>query len=829
MLKITTQVLTLVLLRATVHHAFVPNMNPYRVVERTNGRESAIRSFSSVLSKSERDAVSVQSEKYAGNNDFMITDDEDNAGSVEEITRQILSDKEGGESTILTTNNILSVLTYHSNRETVVGAETIEKILNRLEVRLDSDENSPYTLHCGHYTIAVTAWSRSGHPDSAERATQIVNRMKERNIKPNEVTYNTWMNAYVIQNNISKVEEILQDMEEKIPNDIRSKDYNVLILANSRQGRAKKAEQIVKRMVERYSSGASSVLPDLISYSMLLEAWSKSDEEGRGVRAERILDSIEEQYISFDVATSDYHESTISGTYVAAMRAIIHSGEKKIIERIENIFERIFKRGFVPDAYVYATLLDAYAITRPAGASKKVPEILARMEENLSDIGYEDETVVYNTALKVLKESREPDSIAQAEEQFQKMKLQGIVDEVTYGTMIALYGNNKRGNNDDSSSSKRAEELLKEMRNEGGFEANTQHMNSAMNSLIQAGNISKASNLLDKMEKEYKNGNQSMRPNVVSYATLMNGWVKSNDPEKTKEANSVFDRMTSMFESGNEAAKPNFISYVTLVDCIVKSGEVGAAERAEGVVRNMHEAYKLGESDAKPNAQLVSTVINCWSKSGENNAGERAEILLNWLFQIYEEDKDPELIPTAYPFTSAITAWAKSRKFGKALRAEAILNKMKSLFNSGVIKSPPNIYCYTAVINACAYTERDSIEKRDALQVFVKTYKGMINEEDVVPNNVAFATVLTALRNLLPADEKRAAAVKTVFEKCIEMGMCDLLVARRLQLILNIEQLKGLVGEEKIDKSGVINMALLPAEWTLNIPNNNRKRPSRRR
>uniref|UniRef100_A0A7S4ACE2 Pentacotripeptide-repeat region of PRORP domain-containing protein n=1 Tax=Pseudo-nitzschia australis TaxID=44445 RepID=A0A7S4ACE2_9STRA len=648
MLKLTTQALTIVLLRVTVHHAFAPNVHSYRVAQKTDGRVSSIRSFPTILSESERDAASIGMETKSGI-DFMMTEADHYAEYMEEITSQILS-HDNGEWTILTTNIILSVLSHHSNLETVDGAETIEKILDRLEARADSDEDLSYTLHCGHYTIAVTAWSKSGHPNSAEKATQVVNRMRKRNIKLNEVTYNTWMNAYVIRNNISRVEEILQEMEEKIPNEIRVKDYNVLILANARQGRAKEAEQIVKKMVDMYSSGKSLVLPDLISYSMLLEAWSKSDEEGRGVRAETILDSIEERYISFDMEAYDNPESTISGTYVAAMRAIINSGEENIINRVANIYERIVERRVIPDAYVYATLLDAYAITRPADASKKVPEILAMMEANLVDIGFEDETVVYNTALKVLKQSRQSDSISQAEELFQKMKSQGIVDEVTYGTMIALYANNNRGNND--SSAKRAEELLLEMSNEGGFKANTQHMNSAMNSLIQAGNVSKASNLLDKMEEEYKNGNQSMRPNVVSYATLMNGWVKSDDPQKSKKTQIVFDRMTLMFESGNQAAKPNFISYVTLVDCIVKSGEVGAAERAEGVVRNIYETYKLGESDAKPNAQLVAAVIDCWSKSGDNNAGERAEKLLNWLFEIYEEDKDPNLIPSAHPFTS---------------------------------------------------------------------------------------------------------------------------------------------------------------------------------
>ncbi len=648
MLKISPLALTLVFLQATVHHAFTPNPRPLSYIVNSKSGTSTIRTFSTILAEADRDVATVYDE-YDTNTDF-VAESEEYEFYMNEITEQILNDDYSDDAELLTTNIVLSVLTHHSKRQTVEGAETIDKILDKLEERFDNEENLSYKLHCGHYTIAVTAWSRSGHPDSAERATRIVDRMKERNVELNEVTYNTWMNAYVIQNNISKVEKILEDMEQQIPNEIRVKDYNVLILANARQGRAKEAEQIVKGMVDRYSRGESFVLPDLITYTMLLDAWSKSGEEGRGLRAESILDSIEERHISFDTTAYNNPELTISGTYVAAMRAIIHSGEDKIIERVENIYKRALGKGIIPDAYVYATLLDAYATTCPTDASEKVPQIIAMMEENVTDITQGGKTVVYNTALKLLKEIREPDAVEKAEELFQKMKSQGNFDEVTYGTMIALYTNKGRNNN---SSAKRAEELLNEMINETALEANTHHMNSAMNSLVRAGNISKAADLLHKMEEEYANGNEFMKPNVVSYATLMNGWVKSNDPEKSSQTMMVFDKMMAMFKSGNKDAQPNFVSYVTLVDCIVKSGDVGAAERAEKIVKNMYESYKQGQSSFKPNSQLVSTVIDCWSKSGENDSGERAEMLLDWLFEIYEEDKDPQLMPSAYPFTSS--------------------------------------------------------------------------------------------------------------------------------------------------------------------------------
>jgi pentatricopeptide repeat protein len=461
LLKMKPLFLMLVFLRVNLHHAFVPNTNSERstsscsttsrrqvpssmmttsifstTIENINGiemieeptaePEDILRlDYSNAMTEITRRILSKDNDDDDNDDDSDINDN-DNDGPVNLVDEEEIYWK----SAKITTNTIISVLNYHY-KETVEGAEMIQKILTRLEERCDSsskgsggsdnydniyDKQFAYRLHCGHYTIALNAWSKSGHPASAQRATEMVHRMKERNIELNAVTYNSWMNAYVIQNNISKVEEILQIMEEHIIDEMRVKDYNVLILANARQGRAMEAEQIVKRMVDMYSEGQSTILPDLISYSMLLDAWSKSDEVGRGERAETILDSIEERQISFDTSAYENPESTISATYVAAMRAVIRSGEDNIVERVEKIRQRAAKRGVVPDSYVYATLLDAYATTHPSDASVRVEEILALMEDNIDTVDSVGQTVVYNTALKLLRESPGQDAITKAEE-----------------------------------------------------------------------------------------------------------------------------------------------------------------------------------------------------------------------------------------------------------------------------------------------------------------------------------------------------------------------------------------------------------------------------
>ena len=274
--------------------------------------------------------------------------------------------------------------------------------------------------------------------------------------------------------------------------------------------------------------------------------------------------------------------------------------------------------------------------------------------------------------------------------------------------------------------------------------------------------------------------------------------------------------MVQVYNDGNTLARPNLFSFVTLIDSLVRSKTKGAAEKAESVLLDMYEEYKDGNVDVKPNTKLVSMVIECWQKSGENDAGARAEALLNWLVEIYQIEKDIELMPNEFTFTSTISAWAKTRKFGKASRARSVLSRMIEMHENGAITAKPNTYAYTAVINSCAYCENDLLEKRDALQIAVKTYKEMMASEHARPNQVTFATLLTALRNLMPADQKRAAAAKTVFQHCVDAGLVTDLVLRRLKSTLNADQLAEVVGSSASSCDGALSTTSLPCTWSEN-------------
>lgn len=90
------------------------------------------------------------------------------------------------------------------------------------------------------------------------------------------------------------------------------------------------------------------------------------------------------------------------------------------------------------------------------------------------------------------------------------------------------------------------------------------------------------------------------------------------------------------------------------------------------------------------------------------------------------------------------------------------------------------------------------------------------------PNEVTFATFLTALRNLLPPSKERSAAVRSVFETAANDGRVNNLVLRRVQSALSTEELTEIFSTA-ISASGEVQLNQLPDEWRRNVNSSPRR------
>lgn len=548
--------------------------------------------------------------------------------SLEEYTDKIL----GGDFEDDYVANYLPILQSWCKRETVEGAETTQKILYKMEESTENGVFAGQSLRANFYAIAVNAWAKSGHEKSAEMAQAVFDRMVERGVESHRVVYNCLLQAYCIQNDAEKVAETLRRMEEEMPEQILTSDYNVLISTYARQGNATAAEKVVKRMIDHFNDEKSDCLPDLVTYNIILDAWAKSDSQNCGSRAEMILDAIEtEERFAPDIRS-----------YVSAMTAIIRSREKQIVERVEIIWNRARSRGIGDDSYVYSNILDSYAVADASNAAAKVENILQmadKLDETISTI-----TVVRNAALKVFKESRDNGVLTLAEKLFERMVSEGTVDLKSYTTMIAIYGNQM-----ESKAIQDKAMEIEMMMKKCDVSRTTAFVNCMIHFWVRQGDIGRATRLLDEMEQAYRSGNIDLAPDVVSYTTIMSACVKCKDQKLAEE---TFQRQKAMVESGNQRAEPNFITHVALLEGMAKSKEPKAAQRVESLVREMYRKYENGESSIKPNAQVISLAIHCWSKSGDRDAGERAEGLLNWMIELYESEGTSNFEPNKFAFSS---------------------------------------------------------------------------------------------------------------------------------------------------------------------------------
>jgi hypothetical protein len=278
---------------------------------------------------------------------------------------------------------------------------------------------------------------------------------------------------------------------------------------------------------------------------------------------------------------------------------------------------------------------------------------------------------------------------------------------------------------------------------------------------------------------------------------------KGNPVDNFAAIMDTWERLWQRYESaGRKNVRPNLYALTILLGACQAQKTAEAAQIAESALFRLHglpsaTTASLGtekgcgedigkDVSAGVNTKVVATVVDCWQKSGDRAAGPKAQAVLEWLVKEYRISQRADLQPNAYSFAAAIGAWARSRHFGKANHAHRLLEWMRQLHEEGVISEPPNVYCYTALIDACASSEKQEAEQRRALDIAISAFHLLKQHESgpLAPTNVTFRAVLTALRNLSPPSSKRTRAAQTVYAEAVRRGQnCQMVQTRMAELI----------------------------------------------
>ncbi len=242
-------------------------------------------------------------------------------------------------------------------------------------------------------------------------------------------------------------------------------------------------------MEEKSSKGDWKVKPDGVSYNTVILAIANRRGRGSGRSAERILQRMEKQYYSGDVASKP-----TSITYTSLIKA--WTSDKASTRRAEEIVNRLRKSNkgrntVAPDTSIYNALLNCYAKSGERNSAKRAEEIIQTMLQEYAETG--DETIkpnfrTYTTAIDVYSKSQEKGIEEKALgilEQMERLSKEGEIhlrpNAYTYAAVINCFARSK-----------------------------------------EADKAVKAVSVLQQMEEQYRLGNDSARPNVVAYNSVLN-------------------------------------------------------------------------------------------------------------------------------------------------------------------------------------------------------------------------------------------------------------------------------------------------------------------
>jgi len=213
-------------------------------------------------------------------------------------------------------------------------------------------------------------------------------------------------------------------------------------------------------------------------------------------------------------------------------------------------------------------------------------------------------------------------------------------------------------------------------------------------------------------------------PSTVSYNALLNAWSKSRSPDAPQRVESILREMIESYHAGNRDVRPDVVSFTTVIDTLAKSGQRGSGQRGLELLEEMEAmamaAASSGDGDGdgdddlslRPNVFSYSACINAFAKSPDEDAPERAEELLTAMKDRYEKG-DWRLRPTVVMYNSIINAYGRS---GSAERATAILDRMEKSVEEGGEEVEPDALSWSLVVSAWAYsTDPGALERSEEM------------------------------------------------------------------------------------------------------------------
>mmetsp|Transcript_3021 Transcript_3021/g.8520 ORF Transcript_3021/g.8520 Transcript_3021/m.8520 type:complete len:501 (-) Transcript_3021:2670-4172(-) len=296
-----------------------------------------------------------------------------------------------------------------------------ESLLVKLVDRVKGGRIAREALSEQHFNVAIASWASSQEESAFKHADSILALMKDTNVKPNDVTYNSLIQITLkheaddVVAALQNAERLLEEMKERgiSPN---CGTYLILMAAWGEQNNPQRVEELLLEQKELYQkSGNYQIKPIESSYTTVLQAWSRAGEPERALGI-------------FNEWTSACKAGLVKGKpktqeFCALIQAWVRSGRNEAGQKAEFVLQQMFRLSQAnefdcrPDVYAFTGVFSAYAKSPSKNSGQRswllFNKIRRMASERPGDKKLVPDLLTYNKLISALARSKEDPAVAQ--------------------------------------------------------------------------------------------------------------------------------------------------------------------------------------------------------------------------------------------------------------------------------------------------------------------------------------------------------------------------------------------------------------------------------
>lgn len=487
-------------------------------------------------------------------------------------------------------------------------------------------------------------------------------------------------------------EQVLEEMQALNLTD-QTKSYGILLDGLSLLGRPQDAQDLLETL------DTKGIRPNRVMWNTVLTAWARSGHVNAADRALRLLDQLE---------TRDDGPDHVS--YSAVLEGLSNGiradhRDKKAIEKVEEVFARSSNKGLVSEV-AWLQRLQAWGKIDVEMAKTLLYQL--RDAYNLPN-GELRGTItpnhrLFSVVMSACARSGDMDSV-----------------RLLWEDLVVLH-----------------QRHLQSMRDEPSpFKLTAATLNSVLQAFAYVRIPDRAEKAQAFLEAALE---QDMEVDRTSFNTVLDVWAGS---QNRKHIESIQYLLEVMRNRGDEYS-PDTYSFNALLKAFSRSNRRDALQVSEQVLKEMKEAGVAGDVNAKANHISYASVLSAYSRLAKPSEVGSAERLFGEMWDEYNRQEDPDLLPTEAAYVSIITTWIRSKRKEAASRAAYYFDHFRALsakFPTNSTRFQPSARIYNTLIDSKKLVG-DGRGAEEILQRMIGDFRGGNTKAE--PSTVTFNTVMTA-------------------------------------------------------------------------------------